>query len=59
MSAPAAGRRLLVVDDEASLLDFLSLLFRDDGYEVETAGSVEEARRRSPGRASTSCSATS
>ncbi len=40
------SRRLLIVDDEASLLDFLSLLFQDEGYEVTTARSVEEARRR-------------
>ncbi len=37
--------RLLVVDDEESILEFLSLLFRDEGYAVETARSVEEARR--------------
>ena len=41
MSAP----RLLIVDDEASMLDFLSLLFQGEGYEVTTARSVEEARR--------------
>jgi two-component system, NtrC family, response regulator PilR len=40
------SRRLLIVDDEASLLDFLSILFQDEGYEVTTARSVEEARRR-------------
>jgi two-component system response regulator PilR (NtrC family) len=37
--------RLLIVDDEVSLLDFLSLLFQGEGYEVETASSVDEARR--------------
>jgi two-component system response regulator PilR (NtrC family) len=42
MSQPS---RLLVVDDEASMLDFLSLLFQGEGYEVTTARSVEEARR--------------
>jgi two-component system response regulator PilR (NtrC family) len=36
--------RLLVVDDEESLLDFLALLFRDEGFEVDTASSVAEAR---------------
>jgi len=41
VSAP----RLLIVDDEASMLDFLSLLFQGEGYEVTTARSVEEARR--------------
>jgi two-component system, NtrC family, response regulator PilR len=49
VSAPA-GRRLLVVDDEASMVDFLALLFRDDGYKVDTAGSVEEARRALAGQ---------
>jgi two-component system response regulator PilR (NtrC family) len=39
------GARLLIVDDEESLLDFLSLLFLQEGYEVETARSVEGARR--------------
>jgi two-component system response regulator PilR (NtrC family) len=37
--------RLLIVDDEASLVDFLSLLFQGEDYQVETARSVEEARR--------------
>jgi two-component system, NtrC family, response regulator PilR len=46
VTAPAArGKpRLLVVDDEESLLDFLTLLFREEGYEVDTASSVGEAR---------------
>jgi two-component system response regulator PilR (NtrC family) len=42
MSPPS---HLLIVDDEASMLDFLSLLFQGEGYEVTTARSVEEARR--------------
>jgi two-component system response regulator PilR (NtrC family) len=42
MSPPS---RLLIVDDEASMLDFLSLLFQGEGYEVTTARSVTEARR--------------
>ncbi len=37
--------RLLVVDDEPSMLDMLTLLFADEGYAVETARSAEEARR--------------
>jgi len=37
-------RRLLIVDDEQSLLDFLEILFRDEGYEVVTADSVAAAR---------------
>jgi len=35
---------LLIVDDEASLRDFLSIVFEDEGWRVETAGSVAEAR---------------
>ncbi len=38
------NRKLLIVDDEESLLEFLSLLFRDEGYEVTTASSAQEAR---------------
>ena len=37
--------RLLVVDDESSMLDFLSLLFQSESYDVTTARSVEQARR--------------
>jgi DNA-binding NtrC family response regulator len=36
---------LLIVDDEQSLLDFLALLFRDEGFEIQTASSMERARR--------------
>jgi two-component system, NtrC family, response regulator PilR len=35
---------LLIVDDEASLRDFLSIVFEDEGWRVETAGSVAEAQ---------------
>ncbi len=38
--------RLLVVDDEESLAEFLRLLFEKEGYDVQTANSVEEARER-------------
>ncbi len=41
--------RVLIVDDEASVTDALSLILSGRGYEVETAGSVaaaEEALRR-------------
>jgi len=37
--------RLLVVDDESSIVDFLSLLFEEEGYAVETAHSAAEARQ--------------
>ncbi len=36
---------LLIVDDEASILDFLSLLFEAEGFAVETARSTTEAQR--------------
>jgi two-component system response regulator PilR (NtrC family) len=35
---------LLIVDDEASLRDFLSIVFEGEGWAVETAGSLAEAR---------------
>ncbi len=35
---------LLIVDDEASLRDFLTIMFEEDGWRVETAGSLVEAR---------------
>jgi two-component system response regulator PilR (NtrC family) len=38
--------QLLIVDDEQSLLDFLTLLFEDQPYEVTPAASVAEARER-------------
>ncbi|HEY0156106.1 MAG TPA: sigma-54 dependent transcriptional regulator [Thermoanaerobaculia bacterium] len=34
---------LLIVDDEASLRDFLSIVFEEEGWAVETAGSLDEA----------------
>ncbi len=40
MKAPA---RVLVVDDERSMRDFLEIFFRREGMDVETAGSVDEA----------------
>ncbi len=43
MSERAA--RLLVVDDESSIVDFLSLLFEEEGYAVQTARSAAEARQ--------------
>ncbi len=46
MIASAASRpSLLIVDDEASILDFLSLLFEGEGFAVETARSYGEAQR--------------
>ena len=37
--------RILVVDDEPSMLEFISLLLEEVGYEVTTAGSVKEGRQ--------------
>ena len=39
----AAQARILVVDDERSMQEFLELFFRGEGYEVTTAGDVESA----------------
>ncbi len=38
--------QLLIVDDESSLLEFLALLFQQEGYRVATAPSVAAARER-------------
>jgi DNA-binding NtrC family response regulator len=35
---------LLIVDDEASLRDFLSIVFEEEGWTVETAASIFDAR---------------
>jgi DNA-binding NtrC family response regulator len=35
---------LLIVDDEASLRDFLSIVFEEEGWHVETAPSIGDAR---------------
>lgn len=35
---------LLIVDDEASLRDFLEIVFEEEGWHVETAASLAEAR---------------
>ena len=41
-----SAARILVVDDEQSLVEFLSVLCTGEGYEVEAAMSVREARER-------------
>ncbi len=38
--------RILVADDEASIREFLRIALHRSGYEVETAGSVAEARKK-------------
>jgi two-component system response regulator PilR (NtrC family) len=35
---------LLIVDDEASLRDFMTIVFEEDGWKVETAATVAEAK---------------
>ena len=42
----SASPRVLIVDDEASLLEFLSLFFEEEGYAVATAASMAQARAR-------------
>ncbi|MEO1087687.1 MAG: response regulator, partial [Acidobacteriota bacterium] len=41
--------KVLVVDDEASMIEFLRLFFEEEGYSVQTAGSVTEARSKIAG----------
>ena len=36
--------RILIVDDERSMQEFLEIFFRREGYDVETAGDVGSAR---------------
>jgi CheY-like chemotaxis protein len=38
-----SGRRVLVVDDDASIRGFLAEALSDEGYHVETAGNGQEA----------------
>lgn len=41
-------RRILVVDDEKSLCDYLAILLRREGYQVDLATSVEQAFEKLP-----------
>jgi CheY-like chemotaxis protein len=43
MGALPGSRRILVVDDEETIADTLSLIFRSNGYDAKTAYSAEEA----------------
>ena len=36
---------LLIVDDEVSLRDFLTIVFEEEGWKVDSAGSLDQARR--------------
>jgi two-component system response regulator PilR (NtrC family) len=42
MSRPDVAERLLIVDDEQSMREWLSIALAQDGFEVESAGSGEE-----------------
>ena len=43
MSAAAPRARVLVVDDERSMREFLEIFFRDEGYEAVAVGDVQSA----------------
>jgi two-component system response regulator PilR (NtrC family) len=45
MAATNRTSRILVVDDEASMLEFLGLLLEEEGYSVTVASSMTEARQ--------------
>jgi two-component system response regulator PilR (NtrC family) len=42
-SSPSSAKRVLIVDDEPHLRDVLSIAFRRDGYDVQTAPGVRSA----------------
>lgn len=39
----SSGNKILIVDDEIQLLDLLKMEFEDEGFEVRTAESVDDA----------------
>ncbi len=39
----SSSARILVVDDERSMREFLEILLRKEGYDVTTAGDVDSA----------------
>ena len=43
MAGLSGNRRILIVDDEPSIADTLTLIFRSNGYEARTAYSAEQA----------------
>jgi DNA-binding NtrC family response regulator len=43
MSGNTASRRILIIDDEATIADTLALIFASSGYEAKTAYSAEQA----------------
>ncbi len=46
MAGTQMKRSILIVDDEASMIEFLQLLLEEEGYAVTSAGSMTEARGR-------------
>ena len=50
----SAKARILVVDDERSMQEFLEIFFRREGYHVVTAGDLDTARPTSRKTSSTS-----
>ena len=46
MVIPGTASRILIVDDEVSMLEFLRLLLEEEGYAVAVANSVTRARER-------------
>jgi CheY-like chemotaxis protein len=43
MPIPSGSRRILIIDDEASVAETLEMIFRGCGYEARTAFSAEQA----------------
>lgn len=43
MKAETKSKKILIVDDEQDILDSLSIILEDEGYEVATANGGEEA----------------
>jgi DNA-binding response OmpR family regulator len=41
-----AGKRVLLVEDEEEIAEILALMLRGEGYVVDTAGTLEQARQR-------------
>ncbi len=43
MPGATGGRKILIIDDEATIADTLALIFSSSGYEAKTAYSAEQA----------------
>ncbi|MBV9017323.1 MAG: response regulator [Alphaproteobacteria bacterium] len=40
------AKRILIVEDEADIAEILTIFLQGEGYEVETAGTLAQARQR-------------